>query len=357
MGDRVLLLGSVPLDSAEQVFQVSCEVLGDLLPSVTDGEVGDRLWWHNYTAYNTFSTHPDVETLARPAPVHGLPAWKPESLEDMWSFRIRPGVTSLRFDSLGYVEPAVTSYRHFSRLRREGVIPAGLRFQVCLPMTGSGCDTFFRDPADVTRVHAAYEEAMIREVNGLTAAIPHEDLAIQWDLCVEVLDIEGALPWTDPSARFERNVEPIGRLAPHVPEDVILGYHFCSGTLGGWPMVPSADAGTFVRLCNAAVDLSGRRVDYVHFPAPRRRADDSYFAPLTGLRTGPTRVYLGLVHHTEGRDVEGFLQRYRAASRYLRDFGIASVCGYGRVSHGEVREVLETHRLNAEAMLAAGVAR
>ena len=71
------------------------------------------------------------------------------------------------------VSPAtspVTSYRHFARLRRDGVVPAGLRFQVCLPMTGSGCDTFFRDPADVTRVHAAYEEAMIREIRGPTTA-------------------------------------------------------------------------------------------------------------------------------------------------------------------------------------------
>jgi hypothetical protein len=357
MGDQVLLLGSIPLDSSEQVFHVCTDVLGDLLPSVTDGEVGDRLWWHNYTAYNTFSTHPDVETLGRPAPLQGLPAWKPQSLEDMWSFRIRPGVTSLRFDNLGYVEPALASYQHFRRLRRDGVIPGGMRFQVCLPMTGSGCDTFFRVPADVPAVHAAYEEAMIREIDRLTSAIPHGDLAIQWDLCVEVLDIEGALPWTDPERRFERNVEPIGRLSPHIPEDVVLGYHFCSGTLGGWPMVPSRDAGNFVRLCNEAVERSGRRVDYVHFPAPRRRADESYFAPMTGLRVGGARVYLGLVHHTEGRNVDGFLRRYAAASRYLSDFGIASVCGYGRVSHGEVREVLETHRLNAEAMRSAAAMR
>jgi hypothetical protein len=35
-----------------------------------------------------------------------------------------------------------------------------------------------------------------RELQRLTTEIPPAELAIQWDVCYEVLDIEGVLAWT-----------------------------------------------------------------------------------------------------------------------------------------------------------------
>ena len=43
----------------------------------------------------------------------------------LWTFRVKPGVTDLRFDDLGYARFALESYETFKGLRDEGVIPAG----------------------------------------------------------------------------------------------------------------------------------------------------------------------------------------------------------------------------------------
>ena len=96
-----------------------------------------------------------------------------------------------------------------------------------------------------------------------------------------------------------------------------------------------------VRLSNEAVRRSPRRVDYVHMPVTRH-AGEGFFAPLQDLDIGETRVFLGLVHHTDG--VEGFRLRAELARRHLDRFGIASVCGYGRVDPAELPHILAVHR-------------
>ena len=53
-------------------------------------------------------------------------------------------------------------------------------------------------------------------------------------------------------------------------------------------------------------------------------------------------MFLGIIHHEDG--VEGFRHRLELAHRYLQDFGIAGVCGYGRVDPAELAEVLRVHR-------------
>jgi hypothetical protein len=345
----LMLVGSIPLESADEVLETFGRALGPYVPCLPDGETGDRIWWHNYLAYRSYHGHPAIETLQRPAPIDGVEQWKPQSLHDMWMFKVKPGTTELRFGDLGYATEAIASYGLFSKLRDTGGIPADVRFQVCLPLTGSGLDTFFHDPADAPIVRPAYEEAILREIDKMVGHIPGRDLAIQWDVCVEVLDLEGRLPWTPPDGRWERNVSPISRLSPHIPEDVALIYHWCYGTLGEWPMTRPEDLGLCVRLSNEAVATSGRRVDAVHMPVPRH-PEESYFAPLRDLDIGDTTAYLGLIHDTDGLD--GFRRRSAMAQRYLPRFGVASVCGYGRRPAEEMPRVLEVHLQVAEALQA-----
>jgi hypothetical protein len=83
-------------------------------------------------------------------------------------------------------------------------------------------------------------------------------------------------------------------------------------------------------------------------PAPRK-AGDAFFAPLQDLEIGETKVFLGIIHHTEGTDPTLFAQRARAASRYLPEFGVSGVCGYGRVED-PMHDVLVGHRANVEAL-------
>ena len=68
MAGHLLLVGSIPLDTVEQVFRRVGEPLGSHLAYMPAGEVGDRRYWIDGIAYGVLNGHPEIETLQRPAP-------------------------------------------------------------------------------------------------------------------------------------------------------------------------------------------------------------------------------------------------------------------------------------------------
>jgi hypothetical protein len=333
----VLLVGSVPLESAREVLKTCAAALGRHLFALPDGEVGPRKSWIQCQAMFVFDGHPALETVKRPKSPDGIP----RDYGDSWVFRLRPGVEAADFDDLKYAGWAAESYQVFCDLRESGEIPSGLRFQVSLPTPFGGSVAFFDQPHDREVVCKAYEAAMMREVEKICRQIPHHDLAIQWDVCSEVLEIAGNLtflpgePWARAGSQFER-------IAGMIPSSVMLGYHFCYGDLAHRHLVEPENLGLSVRIANLAITNSKRRVDWVHMPVPIARGDDAYFAPLSGLQNGDTEMFLGLIHLHDG--VEGGLTRARAARRYLSRFGVATECGLGRRDSGTLADVLRIHR-------------
>ena len=57
MGDKLLLVGSVPLDTVEEVMATFGGALGAYLPAMPDGEVGERRSWVNRLCYLIFNGH------------------------------------------------------------------------------------------------------------------------------------------------------------------------------------------------------------------------------------------------------------------------------------------------------------
>lgn len=345
----LMLVGSIPRTTVRDVFEICAETVGDLVSFLPDGEIGDRLSWINYLCYRVFNGHPSIETVMRPAAINGVPQWKPTDMGNNWEFKLKPGTQKLEFLELGYADFALGSYSVFTLLREMGKVPADVKFMVCLPMTNSAVDTFFHDPEQYPLVHAAYESAMRREIQQILEHVPADDLVIQWDVCIEVLDIEGRLPWTPKGNELERNTESFANLSPHIPDDVVLGYHWCYGTLGGWPMSRPKDLQVCVELSNVAMEKSGRRVDFVHMPVPRN-CERAYFEPLKLLDIGATKVYLGTIHETD--DVKTNVERAQLARSYLPDCGLAAVCGYGRQTEEDVPWILELHRDVMQALIA-----
>lgn len=344
MDRNLLLVGSVPCDTVEEVFREWGGRFGEHLKYVPDGEVGDRLHWIDGQAWRVFHGHPDIETEQRPAPDDGVERWKPRDINDQWTFRVRKGVDRVRFGDrgwrLGYARDAINSYFVFRTLRKEGVLPAHLRFMVALPTPESGTALFFKHPEDLPAIKPGYEEAMLAEVETIVEHIPHEDLAIQWDAACESVDIEFGLPWLGGAItpeRYENYVAQFERLSAAVPDGVVLGYHACFGTLGGWPTVKPDTIANEVRFLNDAVARSSRHVEFVHLPM-LARTDEAYYAPLSDLAVRGADVYLGIIH---GMDT--FAQRVALARAHLDDFGIAAPCGFGRISPDALRAVLEEH--------------
>ena len=90
---------------------------------------------------------------------------------------------------------------------------------------------------------------MAAEAAMICQKIPHNDLAIQWDCSTEVQDAYGTLQGLSADGAIERNVAQFRMLSARIPEAVQLGYHFCFGTLGGWPRFAPGRSGRDRRAC------------------------------------------------------------------------------------------------------------
>ena len=66
------------------------------------------------------------------------------------------------------------------------------------------------------------------------------------------------------------------------------------------------------------------------------------------LHVGTTRVFLGLIHPQDG--LEGAKRRIGLAKKYLKDFGIAAVCGFGRENPRELGDILDLHKAAAASL-------
>lgn len=352
----LLLVGSVPGETADEVFRLVGPAIGGLLPGISDGEPGYRAKWIVFNAPQVFEPNPDVEVINRPlarpekSVFRDVPDWVPTSWDDMWRFRIRDGVSAIRFEKLPYSDFARDSYAVFRRLRDTGVIPRGARFQVSLPFPEDftrWCTAANRDFVIMTR---AVEDALGRTVKSIIDTVPHGDLVLQWDVCWEVFAVETGdclgrepLSWKAEGDPLERFAGYLQRLCPLVPGGVLLGMHLCYGDLEHTHLVEPMDLANCVRMANTAVGGAGRRFDYVHMPVPRKRGDDAYFAPLRDLRIGDTKLYIGLIHHTDG--TAGSLQRLATFRRhYSGDFGVATECGWGRRRPETIPGLLRIHQ-------------
>jgi hypothetical protein len=343
----LLLVGSLPADSTEGALRSACEFFGDLVFALPDGETGPRAGWVSYERERLARPNPGVVVVQETESPTGLPRHAYETPV----FGVRPGVTELHWDSWPRIDDAIESYATFARLRADGVIPAGLRFQIGLPFPASALNAFKADFAhDYPIAARGFEDLVARELVRLTDAIPPADLAIQWDLAYETQDIERVLAWT-PEGAWERFAGPVTRLTRLIPAEVLVGYHLCYGTFPEWPMYEARDMALLVRMANFAVANSGRQIDWVHLAGPRylRSEDRSFFRPLADLEPGDTRVFLGIVLPIDGE--AGLRRRHATASRYLPDFGVAMYCGFGRQPG---RDGTETMREHAHV---AGVAR
>ncbi|MGW4714396.1 hypothetical protein [Nocardia sp. NPDC004260] len=333
-GRGVHLCGSVPLADAETVFSEAARRIGKHLKRIPDGETGVRDNWVVWQLPK-MQAHPDLETIPPPSPEYG-PSER---------VRPKPGVdaASIDFGPLGYADAALESWRVFRRLREDGTIPAGIRFQVSLPTPIAVIGAFVAGPQG--ELERRYEARLLDELAVILDTIPAEDLAVQWDAAVEFAIFEGIFPsWfgSDYPTQLEEVGRRLVRLGDAVPESVSLGYHLCYGDFGHQHFAEPADTGKLAAVAGRILAGLERQVDWIHLPVPRSRTDADYFKPLADLvLPSGTDLYLGLVHATDGR--AGGLARIEAARSVVREFGIATECGMGRRPAGQISTLLDLH--------------
>jgi hypothetical protein len=348
MSRSVYLVGSVPMANAGEVFSKVGAALGARIKRLPDGETGERGDWISWLE-PVFSNHPAFQKSGEFFRIHATGTGRER-------YTLKPGVKlqGVRFDNLFYADIAKQSYAEFKRQKDAGKIPAGTKFQVDLVPAHSVIWLFLVDALHAA-VDPIYNNALKREIDKIAAAIPHDELAIQFDVASAVF------------ARLERNeASSYGRtkaemqdtfanilveLGDRVPPDIDLLYHLCYGDSGHKHVVEPTDMADMVEFANHVSRQIKRPIALIHMPVPRNRADDAYFAPLQRLALRPeTELCLGLVHHTDG--VEGTRRRLATAKRHVpaaaADFAIGTECGFGRRDPATVPELLRIHAAVAD---------
>src|ERR1051326_3670610 len=253
----VHLVGSVPLASADAVFQKVAGAIGDRLRRIPDGETGPRSDWIVWQL-PIFTSQPALD-VAPPDPGGWRPLPRVRLADEGDAARVT-------FEALGYADAAIASYRTFARRKRDGVIPVACRFQVSLP-TPLAPICAFVVPHPQRLLEPAYEASLLAELAVVLAEVPHDQLAIQWDTNFEFGMLEGVFPvWFDDVKGGV--LERLLRLSRHVPHDVELGYHFCYGDVQHRHFTEPSDAGTLVEIANALTASLGRPPNCLHCPVP-----------------------------------------------------------------------------------------
>jgi len=314
------LVGGMSAPDAETAMTQAASVLGRHLARLTDGETGERaqwIWWQ----IDRLTAIPGIRI--------GAPHLNPETGNPDYS--VFPGLevdedVRIPAGALGYATAAIGSYAVFARLRGEGVIPAGVRFQVSLP-TPYASVIAWANIGSQARLFDPYKRELFAEVAAMATAIPPADLAIQWDVAVEIGTLEGVFRAEPEFASFDRIVAELVEAVKAVPAGVEVGLHLCYGDYKHRHFVAPRDLGLLVSLADAVDEHAP--VDFVHMPVDRDNGlAPAYFAPLADLRPGP-QLALGVIDYEN--DSERIDRLVAAASQAGRPFAVATECGMSRL--------------------------
>jgi hypothetical protein len=348
--DHVHFNGSVNLADTETVLREIATRVPSGVRRIPDGETGDRGNW-------IFFQVQKFRQLPWLVPTEPLDAER--TYDQRRQLRLADGVdpAQVSWPDLGYADAYLESYLIFARLREEGVIPAGVRFQVQYPTPLASINRFIV-PEQQRPLLGSYERAMFADLSRLLAAIPHDDVAVQWDVAVEFGVLERALA-PDSAQAFGAIIAGLARCVDQVPAEIPAGLHLCYGDYGHQHFKQPESLALQVRVLNAAAAAAGRAVSFVAFTVPQYQREDGYFAPLGELTAGPaTELNFALVPYhpaeqapgTTGVQVRLIDAALAARPAGGRGWGICTECGMGRAQRDDIPTLLDLHR----EILAAG---
>ena len=334
----VHMVGSVPLPDSETVFRTLSRGVGAFLTRMPDGETGIRKTWIRFLQ-DVLAQHPAIE-VAQDVPPFKFTQWDGKVVREIPRLRVKKGasVDAAGFET-GYAEMGIASFAVFDRLQRGGVIPAGVRFQVSIPTPLAPTYNNIL-PADRPAVIPALTRHFLGEIEAIARALTNERVAVQWDVCQEVLAWENYYEPGPVDFRIE-TIDVLKQIGDGVPNAIELGYHLCYGSPADEHMVQPKDAAILVEITNRIAAGVKRPIQFFHLPVPKGRTDDAFFAPLRNLKIdASTQLYLGLIHHN---DAAGDDARLAAARNFSRVDGIGTECGWARGDPTRVEALMGAH--------------
>jgi hypothetical protein len=336
--------GSVNLPDAETVMREISSRIPHGVRRMTDGETGDRNYWINFQT-RRFEQMPEFEAVSV-----GQAYETAGDAPAMPQLRLTEGASAemIKWPNLGYADEYTKSFAIFERMQNEGTIPADVRFQLQYPTPlASVAGTIVAD--DLPTVAPSYEQALLADLDTALERLPHERIAVQWDVAVEFGALEGAM---GPKMPMDQIAPGLVRCIERVPADVRVGMHLCYGDYGHQHFKQPESLQMQVDVVNAVTSAAQRPVDFVSFTVPQGRNDIAYFEPLGGLSTGSdTELYFALVPYqpddqapgTTAEQIENIDAALLNSPGGARHWGICTECGMGRVAASDVPRLLDLH--------------
>jgi hypothetical protein len=337
--------GSVNLADGGTVMREIVTRVPDGVRRIPDGETGDRGNWIFFQMQ---------KFLQSPCLVLATPMSGTESdYEALPRVRLADGQdpAQMQWPDPGYAGVYLASYQMFAALRADGVIPAGLRFQVQYPTPLASIGSFVV-PEQQQMLLGSYERAMFADLGRLLAAVPHDEIAVQWDVAVEFGVLEESFAPGGAQA-FDAIIAGLVRCIDQVPPDVPAGMHLCYGDYGHQHFTQPESLALQVRVLNAVTAAASRPVSFASFTVPQDQRAESYFAPLSDLSADAgTELNFALVPYHPAdqqpgttdeqiRLIDAALARSRAGAR---QWGVCTECGMGRADREEIPGLLDLHR-------------
>jgi hypothetical protein len=332
----------VNLSDAETVMREICARIPVGVTRIPDGETGDRSGWilfqlAKFTESGSFRVVPP-------------PPDEPDQYRDLPTLELADGVSvaDVRWPDPGYSLPYLDSYATFRELVAEGVIGDGVRFQVEFP-TPTACLVWMTQEVDALR--ASYEKVLFADLAAVLAAVPADQIAVQWDVAVEFFALEGAPPQAT-GPLLEAISRDLARCLDQVPADIPAGLHLCYGDLEHSHFMPPPSLARQCQLLDAVSAAAHRPISFASFTVPQDQTDPAYFAPLAELRAGPqTQLYFSLVPYYPARQDPGATGKQVAlidaalaqTQAGARPWGVSTECGMGRAERADVTALLDQH--------------
>lgn len=329
--------GGVNLADTETVMREIASRVPKGVTRIPDGETGDRQNWI-WFQLDKFLQTPGLES-DKPADL----AAESEYVQ-MPKVRLTVDAGDIEWPNLGYADVYQDSFAIFDKLQADGVIPSGVRFQVEYPTPLASISAWLVEE-DQDRLEPSYEQALFDDLRRLLDSVPHDRIAVQWDVAVEF----GMLEMSFPGAKNLGDiVERLVRCVDHVPDDVPVGLHLCYGDYHHQHFKEPESLAMQVDVVNRVGASVSRTIDFLAFTVPQYQREASYFEPLASLDVkAETELYFALVPYHPENQAEGTTEeQIRLIDGHLGDraWGICTECGMARAERDEIPTLLNLHR-------------
>ena len=330
--------GGVNLADTETVMREIASRVPKGVTRIPDGETGDRQNWI-WFQLDKFLQTPGLES-DKPVDM----AVESAEYVQMPKVRLTVDADEIEWPNLGYADVYQDSFATFDRLQSDGVIPAGVRFQVEYPTPLASINAWLVE-ADQDSVEPSYEKALFGDLNRLLDAVPHDRIAVQWDVAVEFGMLEMAFPGAKTMGEV---VERLVRCVDQVPADVPVGMHLCYGDYHHQHFKEPESLAMQVEVANRVGAGVSRPINFIAFTVPQYQREAGYFEPLASLDvTATTELYFALVPYHPENQAEGTTEeQVRLIDGHLghRAWGICTECGMARAERDEIPTLLDLHR-------------